>query len=1036
MPSCDFIQECLARDGPSRMQADAAVRNHVQGCIHCTGFLAAITRLEETSGQLPNHDAPDQLVLETAEMIAGSAKADRLEQADYRQNRRWATGFATAAVVLASVGLTQNLSQFIPSGFSIAGMQAGAPSEWVDRSNDQVLTRTSAHAPETPQEEMATLDAAEPKSMEALPPPLVETVLPEVESEVDGWRERVSGQTLHQAQSPHPDGRTGTESGKTMLGPKLNRLDRTSSPRRSQPEKLGGVIPRDKEVPMQTERWEKEIVVAEPSPVAPTTQAEGKGRSDVNRQEFEVAGSLDDDRFEAPPGGFDRDESRVSADVLPFADAPADLAVGAVGRSGETGLRLENGLTKPRPRALSAKDRIAGAKAISRGADDFRQAHSEIGFYGEDPPLRPNAPKIKSALAQDETGAGELRGRSGMEKRKTAKQRVRREETVKNSVSNEPYIDKHERNELSRSRVSATPGRESKPVSTMEVKTRVPAESRIQSRPPVAKPTNPRGIVSEAIQGDTDLDQARRAARRFLNGRTNVNGLSFREASGYWANTYIPGDPYMRLLGTRLRAWDRRTLPSAPRMEQAARPNWQPFDSPRNSALSLYLNSDRSAIEAPSRMLVQVGLKGSLRQSGRRPAMNVGLVVDLHSGMEPELGAKVRALISGLEKARQPGDRFSLTLAGRSGGLFVPPEQFRHGTLRVVMDGIFTGEEKVRGHSLGLVQAVAQAMEIVRKGDDPTATLGSSLVLVVSTSSVTPHLAELEHLAHSGAVRGIALSMVPLGMRTDLDAIDRLVAAGQGNRRILGTAAEASALMDRELYASSAVVARAVRLRIRLAPGVRLVDVLGSHRLEERQARQVREAEQSIDRRIARNLGIRADRGKDEEGIQIVIPNFHAGDSHVVLLDVVAERPGPVADVGVIYKDVVYLRNGTARSHLVLASGNRAPGPLEHNVLKNLLAWRLATTTRQAAQHLALGRQGRATALLDSLRTLLRGLRHEIPGWSADEEILNDEGMLAEYIHLLGSPSAREAGQRRRLADSLRYAGFRRLARVSGEPVQ
>jgi hypothetical protein len=39
--------------------------------------------------------------------------------------------------------------------------------------------------------------------------------------------------------------------------------------------------------------------------------------------------------------------------------------------------------------------------------------------------------------------------------------------------------------------------------------------------------------------------------------------------------------------------------------------------------------------------------------------------------------------------------------------------------------------------------------------------------------------------------------------------------------------------------------------------------------------------------------------------MQIVIPSFFTGDSHVILLDVVVAGPGPVADVTLRYKDLV-----------------------------------------------------------------------------------------------------------------------------------
>jgi hypothetical protein len=189
----------------------------------------------------------------------------------------------------------------------------------------------------------------------------------------------------------------------------------------------------------------------------------------------------------------------------------------------------------------------------------------------------------------------------------------------------------------------------------------------------------------------------------------------------------------------------------------------------------------------------------------------------------------------------------------------------------------------------------------------------------------------------------------------------------------------------------------------------------------------VREAEQSIDRRLARNLGIQADRGEDEEGIQIVIPSFYAGDTHVVLLDVVAENPGAVADVTLRYKDVVYLRNGVARAGLTLGGGRRASDPLERNVLKNLVAWEFARQTRQIGRSLAAGEAQRARSQLAALRKLIHGLRLEVAGWSGDPDLAADATLLGEYLTLLDSPAIGDPTQRRYVADSLRLAAFRKL---------
>jgi hypothetical protein len=526
------------------------------------------------------------------------------------------------------------------------------------------------------------------------------------------------------------------------------------------------------------------------------------------------------------------------------------------------------------------------------------------------------------------------------------------------------------------------------------------------------------------------------SARAFLASRRRLDGLAFQPASGYWANTYVPGDPDLRLLETRLGEWDRRILrarlgtPAV--LEETARPNWQPFDPPVDAALAAYLHADFAEVNGPTRVRIQVGLRGSERQGGYRPPMNVGLVLDRRGRADDATSARLRALVLALAQAKAPGDRFSLTVAGDGGGVLVRPEDFRHGPLVVALDSVFGGHATAGRPVVDLERAVALAGEIVRERDDPGTPLGASLVLLASTAPMgAGTLERLVGHVHRNAVDGIGFTGVAVGPRASLPEIDRLVLAGQGQRRLLGAASEARELVDRELHASSRAVARAVRLRIQLAPGVRLVGVLGSHRLDDPAAERVRQVEQSIDRRLARNLGIAADRGEDEAGIQIVVPSFLAGDTHVVLLDAVVPGPGPVADLTVRYKDLVWHGNGVARARLALGAGDAAPGPLERNVLKNELAHRLSLAARDAGTRLAAGDPPGARAILARFRSLLGGLRAVIPAWREDREILRDEAMLAQFAWALGQPAVL-AGESEHLADALRFAAWRRL--MAGDP--
>jgi hypothetical protein len=518
-------------------------------------------------------------------------------------------------------------------------------------------------------------------------------------------------------------------------------------------------------------------------------------------------------------------------------------------------------------------------------------------------------------------------------------------------------------------------------------------------------------------------------AQRFERERQSLDGLAFQSSSGYWANNYVPGDPVLRWLESRLEERDPTALQAFARkpllLEAASRQTSQPFDAPGNAALSVFVQSDRRGLEREERMLVQVGLQGANRRGGLRPAMTVGVVLDARGSLTPDAGASMRALLEALLAAKDVGDRFSLTLAGRPGGKLVGADDFRHGPLSLAMGRLFgTAVMERRAPTLTINEAMEQTAAALARGDDPDAPLGSSMLVLVTSQPLGPYTDALVAAAHRSAVAGVPVSVVAVGDGVDLDEIERVALAGQGNRRLLERAADAEDVVDRELSALSRVIARALRLNIRLAPGVKLIEVVGTDRLDAAGAQQVRRAEQSIDRRLSSSMGIAKDRGQDEDGIQIVIPTFHSGDSHAVLLDVVASGPGPIADVTVRYKDLVYLRNSVARTNLSLARSSQPAGPLERNVVKNYLAVRLAGALKQAGRSLLEGGDQETIASVRDFRRLLESLRGEVPGFRNDSELRADSAMLGEYLALLETDVLDRDEPRRHLADSLQLSGY------------
>jgi hypothetical protein len=512
---------------------------------------------------------------------------------------------------------------------------------------------------------------------------------------------------------------------------------------------------------------------------------------------------------------------------------------------------------------------------------------------------------------------------------------------------------------------------------------------------------------------------------------TAVRGQAFQDASGYWSNAYVPGDPAIRLLETRLNPTDRemlQTYAAAPlQLHDRAQLVQQPFDAPTEAAMQVFLRSDRTALEGAERLTLQVGLQGARRQGGTRPPMNIGVVLDLRGAISAENATQMRAVVDALRTAKEVGDQFTLRFAGRDCA-GVDSERFEYGPLSVALESCFSAES---GAGQAIATALESAAQTVRAGDDPDAPLGSSMVLLVTSQSIAGDLAALEAIGHESAVAGVPISVAGIGAGVAIGDIDRLTLAGQGNRRLVTTPDEAREAVDRELSALSRAVARALRLRIRLAPGVQLIRVLDASRLDDEGAERVREAEQSIDLRMASELGIRADRGEDEDGIQIVIPSFYAGGSHAILLDVVAPEAGPIADVTLRYKDLIYQRNGVARANLNLGAELRPAGPLERNVLKNVHAVRMSSALANAGRALAESRIKDAVNTLGEQRERLLALRASEPAFQSDAELAADLELLDEYLSLLGSEAVGLGGPREYLANSLQLAGhFKTLPRT------
>lgn len=909
MTLCDRVRELIAEQGRSALTSHALLNAHALECLDCNRLLVALDDIEHALETLPEHDAPDDLIVNILSAVGSDGEIRHASSERPTGDRRWAAMLGSAAVLVAAIGLTQSIIPLQEDIWTRSGADGFSQSTVVGQSSapvgEDMLLKPDAKS-----------NRSEAGGREA-------SVFADTEIVYEVSLEEAVEQ---QRQAGKKRSRELPEAEAVLLAPAV-------------PEPVLAEIA-DEEPALDNESRKEQL---------PRSLVMGNVVERDNAVEAQ-------DKLQAEPGVF---------------IAPKNAPAGSQAARGAQFLAENKRLVAPTDRSVVAEEFRRDANLSASDLDSFEKTI--------DARLQPPAPVTESTSASLKQKAGILLATEGMD----------------------DAVEAMAEPELASNILVQTPARRSDAI--------LAKDKQVASKPVSAT-----------------------HARDFLTAINSHEGVEFQSATGYWANTYVPGDPAIRSLQARLARWDPNAMAGMPRLDKVTQAVRQPFDVPRNAALAAYLHADKRSFSGPERMRVQVGLQGSYRQGGQRPAMNIGVVLDLRGATRNGFEAEIRALLTALQKTRRSDDRFTLVVAGPGGGVAVSAEHFRHGALQIALNGLFNGPSG-NSTAVSLPVALALATEAVQHDDDPASALGASLVLLVTAAPLTAELPELEQAAHANAVAGIPLSAVSLGGQAQARAIERLVLAGQGNRRVLADPEHAATLIDHELHAASRVIARAVRLRIRLAPGVRLIEVLGSQRLGEPQAARVREAEHSVDARLSRSLGIAADRGDDEEGIQIVIPMMEAGASHVVLLDVVAERPGPIADLTVRYKDLVYLRNGIARARLELGAGNdsasQQPGALELSVLKNLVSLKLSEASRQAGEFLAAGDPQSATATLQAMQRLLQGLRFEVAGWNQDVDLQNDEQTLNNYLTLLSSASINVVEQRQQIIDSLQLSAYRKLIR-------
>lgn len=466
------------------------------------------------------------------------------------------------------------------------------------------------------------------------------------------------------------------------------------------------------------------------------------------------------------------------------------------------------------------------------------------------------------------------------------------------------------------------------------------------------------------------------------------------------------------------------------KLEAFSRSYTQSFPIPTTTALHVSADTERTRIvQQGDHTYLQVGLQAIKGELPRRPPLNISLIIDRSGSMQSERKLEfAKSAAIKLVDTLHSDDTFSLTVFDDNVELLIPAQRVRDA------DRIKRQITTLRpGGGTNIYGGLQSGYREAAKFAGPESV---NRVILLSDGQVTAGVTDpqaFQRLTSAEADKEIQTTSVGLGLDFNEDLMMAIAKDGRGNYHFIKDGADTKTVFAKELDELTHVVAKAVKLRIQLAQGVGLVRVLGAKTLDAAQTRKVKNDEKKIDRRVADELGIAANRqtDQDEPGIKLIIPDFYRGDNHIVMLEV-AVPPGlgshKVADVFLKYKDLVNRTNRieqagvsvqyTADRAAMIASINRA-------VKKNLLGFQTGEALADAGSLIAKGDIGSAVKRVDE-RMVVLGLAAK--EWS-DRDLDKDGLLLSRYeavLKQLGqNPQLSQSELGQYVARSLTYAGYK-----------
>lgn len=447
------------------------------------------------------------------------------------------------------------------------------------------------------------------------------------------------------------------------------------------------------------------------------------------------------------------------------------------------------------------------------------------------------------------------------------------------------------------------------------------------------------------------------------------------DPNGRYATTYRPGGGHLAAFES---AVAQGIIPSADQeiVSDVGARYTPAMDAPTKSALAFQTDFERSKL-APSGgpVHLRLTLRSTTAAPTERPPLAVVVVLDVSGSMRGELIKSARDAATQLVDKLGDKDQFSLVTFSTEAQVRIPLKTLgakRDDVKKVIGDVVEGGGTNI-GEGLNLGYAEAQKKEVNADA--------VRVVMLLSDGRANDGITNrraLSAIALHAFESGIQTSSFGLGVDYDGPLMSQIANNGAGGYYYLPNGAQIAPALTTELKQRLDPVATAVEVRVRLKPGVDLLNVYGSRRLTAEESATVRAIEVAQDKQTEARDKIKSNRQEDNEGgMRFFIPAFARDDNHAILLKLRMPEGVGLKDVALVevkYKDRVSKKNVAEEFPLKLEyaiSDVESAQTISDNMRRTVQGFAAGESLTKAAQLLADGRKQAAIDLLGEREGLL-----------------------------------------------------------------